>query len=99
MEQQYIGNCLIGNGCIQDFFLSLKKDREVDIGSTIPKSGPDVLFTIVCLSICCNGVCKSSISSTENLKSNEALFLATQGGDLMPLLLYEFFRFLMCNLQ
>ena len=40
-------NCLIGNGFIQNIFLSLQKDREVVTGGTIPRSGLDVPFTVV----------------------------------------------------
>ena len=34
----YKRNCLIGNGLIQNIFLSLKKGREVVIGGTRPKT-------------------------------------------------------------
>ena len=43
----YTRNCLIGNGLIQNFLLSLEKYREVVISGTIPKSEPDVPITVV----------------------------------------------------
>ena len=38
---------MIGNGFIQNFSLSLEKDREVVVDGTIPKSGPQEPFTVV----------------------------------------------------